>query len=98
MWESCAAPRCWIDANEPPHVPGRRAGLPRPWAGRLCADPSGDAGGGLANGPDGSPLWLCGGWGRPTAPSPETWHAHEWVREIKTGPSEAIPYTGLDGT
>lgn len=52
----------------------------------------------LATAADGSHLWLCGGTGQSMSSCSEIWQANEWLREIKAGPSESIPYSGEDGT
>src|SRR5205823_3613919 len=50
----------------------------------------------VANGTDGTHLWLAGGGGE-SAPR-ELWHANEWIRDIAVGKSEAVRYNALDGT
>lgn len=71
---------------------------PRSDARLLSQSPSGDAALYIANGLDGSHLWLSGGQGRPLASSLEIWRANEWMREIKLGRAEPLTYKAQDGT
>ena len=71
---------------------------PRPDARWLAGAPVGGAALYTANASDGSHLWLCGGAVQPKSSCTEIWHANEWVREIKTGSIESIPYKTADGT
>jgi dipeptidyl aminopeptidase/acylaminoacyl peptidase len=76
------------DANMPPPSPDAR------WR---SGAPAGGAALYTANSSDGSHLWLCGGT-QPNSSCTEIWHANEWIREIKTGKIESIPYKTADGT
>ena len=77
------------DANVPP---------PRPDARWISGAPVGSAAVYTANASDGSHLWLCGGGVQAKSSCTEIWHANEWIREIKTGSIESIPYKTADGT
>jgi dipeptidyl aminopeptidase/acylaminoacyl peptidase len=87
--EAASKPEVKADANVTP---------PRPDATWLSRAPSGSAALYTANAPDGSHLWLCGGGVQPKSSCTEIWHANEWVKEIKTGSAESIPYKTADGT
>jgi len=67
--------------------------LPRPDARRLSFAPTGDAALYVANGTDGSHLWISDGAERAT----EIWKGNEWMREVKLGRTESISYTSADG-
>jgi dienelactone hydrolase len=71
---------------------------PRADARLLSVAPTRDAVLYLANGSDGSHLWLSGGAGRPLTASARIWQANEWMREIKLGRAESVAYTAADGT
>ena len=71
---------------------------PRSDARLLSQSRSGDAALYLANGAEGSYLWLSGGGGRALTSSVEIWRANEWVRAVKFGHTERLAYTAIDGT
>ncbi|HKE33616.1 MAG TPA: prolyl oligopeptidase family serine peptidase [Candidatus Acidoferrum sp.] len=70
---------------------------PRAEATLLSAAPVGGAALYRANASDGSHLWLCGGSAQSKSSCTEIWHANEWMREIKTGKAELVPYKAADG-
>ena len=69
--------------------------LPRSDARRISVAPDGSTALFVANGTDGTHLWLASGGGE-SGPR-ELWHANEWVRDIAAGKSEAVQYNALDG-
>ena len=71
---------------------------PRSDARLLSQTPSGDAALYIADGPDGSHLWLSGGAGRALSLSHVIWRANEWMSEIKLGRAESLSYKAQDGT
>jgi dipeptidyl aminopeptidase/acylaminoacyl peptidase len=85
----------------PRSIPARRSKdaipLPHPEARLLSVAPAGDGALFLANGSEGTSLWLAGGGGRPLSSSFAIWRANEWVKEIKSGAAEPIPYKSTDG-
>lgn len=87
--EAKSKPEVKADANVTP---------PRPDATWLSSAPIGSAALYTANASDGSHLWLCGGGVQPKSSCTEIWRANEWVKEIKTGSAESIPYKTADGT
>jgi dipeptidyl aminopeptidase/acylaminoacyl peptidase len=60
----------------------------------LSVAPTADTAFFLANSIDGTHFWLSSVGLAPK----ELWHANEWVKEIKSGKTEAVPYKALDGT
>ena len=68
---------------------------PRSDARRLSVAPDGSTALFVANGTDGTHLWVAGGG--ESGPR-ELWHANEWVKDIAVGKSEALQYNALDGT
>lgn len=66
---------------------------PRSDARLLSQSPSGEAALHIAQGPDGSHLWLSG----KTAPI-KIWSANEWMGAIKLGRAESLSYNAQDGT
>ncbi|PYX50545.1 MAG: hypothetical protein DMG76_34395 [Acidobacteria bacterium] len=94
-----------VAASSMPQLTGKRVTktdenvtAPRPDASLLSTAPVGGGALYAANGSDGSHLWLCGGGALPKSSCTEIWHANEWIREIKTGSIESIPYKGTDGS
>jgi dipeptidyl aminopeptidase/acylaminoacyl peptidase len=85
-------------AMTPPPSADNSVTPPRPDATWLSSAPAGDAALYTSNASDGSHLWLCGGGVRPKSSCTEIWHANEWIREIKTGMVESIPYKATDGS
>ena len=71
---------------------------PRPDAAWLSSAPVGVAALYASNASDGSRLWLCGSGAYPKPACTEIWHANQWIRQIKTGSIESIPYQGADGS
>jgi dipeptidyl aminopeptidase/acylaminoacyl peptidase len=71
---------------------------PRSDARLLSQAPTGDAALHLAQGQNGSRLWLSGGAGRALTESLEIWSANEWMSEIKLGRAESFSYAAQDGT
>ena len=66
---------------------------PRSDARLLSQSPSGEAALHIANGPDGSHLWLSG-----KTSAIKIWSANEWMGTIKLGRAESLTYTAQDGT
>jgi hypothetical protein len=73
------------------------AAPPVPGARRLARSPAGDAAIYLANGADGTRMWLGGGAGRPLGSYAEIWRANEWISEIRPGRAEPVAYTSISG-
>ena len=71
---------------------------PRPDARVHSLAPTRDAVLYIANGTDGSHLWLSGGAGRPFTSSHKIWQANEWIKEIKVARAEPLAYKSTDGT
>jgi dipeptidyl aminopeptidase/acylaminoacyl peptidase len=86
-----------VAAKKPEPKAGANEQPPRPEARWISGAPIGDAALCTANASDGSHLWLCGG-AQPNSACTEIWHANEWIREIKIGSIEPIPYKTADGT
>jgi dipeptidyl aminopeptidase/acylaminoacyl peptidase len=82
-----------LDMAKPTTKPAPSVSLPRPDARRLSFSPAGDAALYVANGLDGSHLWISS-----ADRSTKVWHANEWIGEIKSGKPESISYTATDGT
>jgi dipeptidyl aminopeptidase/acylaminoacyl peptidase len=82
-----------LDATKPTAKPAPPISLPRSDARRLSFAPTGDAALYVANGTDGSHLWISNSTGGAT----EIWQTNEWMREIKPGTTESISYTSMDG-
>lgn len=87
---AAAVPRAADKADVPSSPPRADARL-------LSVAPTGAAALYLAQGPDGSRLWLSGGGGRPLTESRQVWRANTWMSEVKLGRAEHVAYTGGDG-
>ena len=72
--------------------------LPRPDALWISSAPAGGTSLYTANAQDGSHFWMCSQNGTSNSSCTEIWKANDWVREIKTGAIESIPYASQDGT
>ena len=71
---------------------------PQPDARLLTLAPTDDAALYVANGPNGSHLWLAGGAGRPLSSSFKIWQANEWMQNVKLGRAESFTYKAADGS
>lgn len=71
---------------------------PQPDARLLTLAPTDDAALYVANGQNGSRLWLAGGAGRPLSSSFKIWQANEWMQNIKLGRAESFAYKAADGS
>jgi dipeptidyl aminopeptidase/acylaminoacyl peptidase len=70
---------------------------PQAGARQLAVSPTGDAALYIANGRDGSRMWISGGGGRPLTSSQEIWRANEWMATLEVGRAEPLTYTSTDG-
>ena len=80
---------------QPAPKPQSTIAPPRSDARRLSVAPDGSTALFVADGTDGTHLWLTGGG--ESGPR-ELWSANEWVKDIVVGKSEALQYNALDGT
>lgn len=71
---------------------------PQPDARLLTLSPANDAALYVANGPNGSQLWLGGGAGRPLTSYFTILQANEWMKDVKLGRAELLSYKATDGT
>ena len=92
-----AAASDFLDASEPAPKTNPGGTHPRSDATFLSSAPKGNATLYSANAADGTHLWLCDKSAKPTPSCKETWHANEWMSEIKTGAIESIAYKSADG-
>jgi len=89
------APESFVPAPRPALPAGAtQIQPPRDGARRLAVAPDASAALFVTDGPEGSVLSLC----RASEPCAELWRGNQWVRQVRTGRTEAIAYTASDGT
>jgi dipeptidyl aminopeptidase/acylaminoacyl peptidase len=80
-----------------PSAPRAQPVPPRADMRLLSATPTGSAALFIADGDDGSHLWLAGGGDRPLSSLHEVWRANEWMRGVQLGRAESFSYTSTGG-
>jgi dipeptidyl aminopeptidase/acylaminoacyl peptidase len=80
-----------------PSTPRAQPASPRDDMRLLSATPTGTAALFIANGDDGSHLWLAGGGDRPLSSLHEVWRGNEWMCDVRLGRAESVSYTSTGG-